>query len=127
MQVSRHNHLLHTALLMLVLSGVGHIHNHVCLDGQEPPELVHFENLGGHPDHHADEVHTDIEKELIPQVLLTKLPDQDSSLFLITCSLLLSQRQPLQRPHYLAFADRNIHPPPSALLPPLRAPPAHSV
>ncbi len=128
MQRPRHMpQLLHTALLMLVLAGAGHIHNHLCLDGQEPAALVHFENLGGHPEHHEDDAaHADIEKELMPQVLLTKMPDQDSSLFLIACALLLYEHQPLQRPLYLAFDDTDIHNPPSELLPPLRAPPTLS-
>lgn len=126
MQASRHTHLLHTTLLLLVLCGAGHIHNHVCLDGLGPPELVHFEHLGGHPDHHEDDIHADVENELMPQVLLTKVPDQDSPLFLVACALLLSQRQPPQRPHFLAFDNRNIHPPPTDLLPPLRAPPSYS-
>jgi|Laugrespbdmm15dd_1035085.scaffolds.fasta_scaffold76617_2 hypothetical protein len=118
--------LLHTALLLLVLSGVGHIHNHICLDGKEPAELVHFENLGGHPDHHEDDIHADVENELMPQVLLTKVPNQDSVLFLLTCSLLLCQHQPRQRQHYLTSDDHQNPRPPSELLPPLRAPPAHS-
>jgi hypothetical protein len=121
-------HLLHTALLLLVLCGAGHIHSHVCLDGQEPAELVHFENLGGHPDHHEDDaVHADVENELMPQILLTKAPDQDSPLFLIAASLLTTRLQPPPRPHYLAVADSDTHHPPDALLPPSRAPPSYSV
>ncbi len=119
--------MLHTALLLLVLCGAGHIHNHVCLDGQEPADFVHFETLGGHPDHHDDDAaHADVENEMMPQVLLTKVMDQDSSLFLISFSLLMMQRLAPRPVQYVAVDEKEFHRPPSALLPPLRAPPSHS-
>ena len=119
--------LLHTALLLLVFCGAGQIHNHVCLDGQEPAALVHFENLGGHPDHHDDDAaHSDIENELLPEGLLTKTLDQDGPLFAVALSLVLTERLPLQRPHYLLMDATSLHPPPFVLLPPSRAPPAYS-
>lgn len=117
---------LHTALLMLVLSCAGHIHNHVCLDGQEPPATVHFENLGGHPDHPDDGTHADVENELIPQVLLTKTLDQDTPLFLTAVALVVVEVRPLQRPLYIATDERIVYHHPSDLLPPSQAPPSHS-
>lgn len=128
MNQARPVHWLHTALLLLVLCNTGHIHNHVCLDGQEPADLVHFENLGGHPDHHEDDAaHSDIENELIPQVLLTKTLNQDSPLFALSVALMLTERLPLQRPHYLAIDAHRINLQPSALKPPSRGPPPFSV
>ncbi len=127
MKRSRVQHVLHTALLMLVLSCAGHIHNHVCLDGQEAAAVVHFENLGGHPDHADDATHDDVENELTPQVLLTKTLDQDSPLFLFSTALLLTEAFPLQRPLHFIVEDRSAYHQPAELLPPAQAPPFHSV
>lgn len=119
--------MLHTALLLLVLCGAGHVHNHVCLDGQEPADLVHFENLGGHPDHHEDDAeHADIENELMPQLLLTKTLDQDSPLIGFALSLVLTTRLPAQRPHYLAAGGPGVYLQPPDLTPPARGPPSYS-
>lgn len=121
-------HFLHTALLLVVLSGAGHIHNHVCLDGQEAEALVHFENLGGHPDHHEDDAaHSDIENELIPQMLLTKTPDQDGQLFVAAVLLVLTETLPAQRPHYVVVADGVVLRQPADLTPPSQGPPSSSV
>lgn len=118
--------LLHTALLLLVLSGAGHIHNHVCLDGQEPADLVHFENLGGHPEHEDDATHVDVENELMPQVLLAKTLGQDNPLHFATLSLLFSERPPVQGPYYLAGTASSHYLQPSELTPPSRGPPTYS-
>jgi hypothetical protein len=130
-------HFLHLGLLLLVFSGAGSIHGHVCLDGMEPPLTVHFEHLGGHPHHHdaahedepghLDTVHSDVENELLPQVLPgNKTLDQDSPVFLTAFLFIFCL--PLQRrPRYRDCSERNFHPPPTVLLPPLRAPPLYSV
>lgn len=116
---------LHTALLLLVLAGVGNIHSHLCLDGQEAAVSVHFENLNGHPQHAAEEVHVDVDNELMTQVLPGKAPDQDSPLFLTACFLLFCLRLP-SSPHYIVHQDSDYHQSPPDLLPPSRAPPHHS-
>jgi hypothetical protein len=118
--------LLHLALLLLVLSGVGSIHSHRCLDGQEPAFTVHFENLNGHPEHAVDEAHVDVEQDLTAQALPVKAPDQDSPLFLTALSFLFFCVRLPQRPPHGVQRDNHFHQPPSALLPPLRAPPHHS-
>jgi hypothetical protein len=88
---------------------------------------VHFENLGGHPDHHEDDAaHADIENELMPQVLVTKAPDQDTPLFLVAMALLLTERQSTQPPHYIIADDRGVYLQPSDLLPPSQGPPSYS-
>lgn len=120
-------HVLHTALLLLVLCGAGHIHKHICLDGQEATAVVHFENLGGHPDHDDDASHVDIENEMMPQLLLAKALDQDSPLFLTAVALVVTEMRPLQRPLYLPADERAVYHQPSDLLPPSQAPPFHSV
>lgn len=122
---SIHN-VLHTALLMLVLSCAGHIHNHVCLDGQEAPVTVHFEYLGGHPEHDDEAAHADVENEMMPQVLLTKTLNQDSPLFLMAVTLVVTDVRPLQRPLYVATEERIVYHQPSDLLPPSQAPPSYS-
>lgn len=119
--------LLHTALLLLVLCSAGQVHNHLCFDGMEPASLVHFENLGGHPDHDEDEAeHVDQENEMMPQVLLTKAPDLDSQLFIITAAFLLTERRVAHRPNYDILDERLVYHQPSDLLPPAQGPPPHS-
>jgi hypothetical protein len=118
-------HLLHTALLLLVLAGAGSIHSHVCFDGQEAPLTVHFENLSGHPDHHDDEIHVDVENKLLPQAVPGKPADQDAPLFMIAVLFLfITPKSQPQR--YRTHRDLDFHHPPADLLPPLRAPPANS-
>ncbi|MES2605151.1 MAG: hypothetical protein V4603_09445 [Pseudomonadota bacterium] len=136
-------HLLHAAMLLMVLSGIGHIHSHRCLDGQEPAQLVHFENFKGHSHHEADaahgataelshalvethhdadELHNDVENELMPEGLLYKLPDVDTHFVLLTSLLLVELLPPVQR-HYVVDNDDGLHHYTTVLLPPLRAPP----
>jgi hypothetical protein len=114
---------LHTALLLLVLAGVGNIHSHLCLDGQEPAVSVHFENLNGHPDHDDDAAtHVDVDNELMAQVLPGKSLDHDNPLFLAACLFLFCVRAP-QKPHYIVQLDSGFYQPPAHLLPPPHAPP----
>src|SRR5690606_13890768 len=84
MTQSRHaRYLLRTAMLLTVLVVVGHIHSHLCLDGQEPALSVHFEAFNGHPDHaddhYADAEHVDVENELVPQGLLASKAPVDEA------------------------------------------------
>jgi hypothetical protein len=114
---------MYTALLFLVLVGLGHVHNHICLDGQEPSSLVHFENLGGHPAHEEDATHVDVENELTPQLLSGKPVDLDAPAFLLSFSLLLLILQPRDRNWSVNLETEPYHPPPVSL-PPSRAPPS---
>lgn len=126
MQLSRLAcHYLYTALILLVLAGIGNIHSHLCLDGQEPAVSVHFENFSGHPDDEDDEAHVDVETELMVQVLPGKSIDQDSPLFLAACLFMFCMRAPQQQ-HYLVRRDSLFYQAPAYLQPPLRAPPHHS-
>jgi hypothetical protein len=124
---SRHytKNFLYTALLLLVLSCVGNIQSHLCLDGQEPAVSMHFENLSGHPEHAEEEQHVDVENDLVPQVMPGKTLDQDSPLFLIAVSLLLNLEQ-LQPQIFVVQDGVDFIQPVAALLPPLRAPPIYS-
>jgi hypothetical protein len=115
--------LLYTALLLLVLVGLGHVHNHICLDGQEPQSVVHFENLGGHPDHPDDATHADVENELTPQLLSGKPPSEDAPVLLLSFSLLFLILQPRDRNWSVTQETEPYHPPPVSL-PPSRAPPS---
>ena len=116
---------------LLVLAGVGHIHAHVCLDGKEPAQTVHFENLPSlahHDDHgdHADDAdHVDVENDLIPQGLLFKAPNHDVPLFLLVLAVLPTLEAPASQEYSTVHSFSLIHPPPS-LLPPSRAPPVRS-
>jgi hypothetical protein len=116
---------LHSALLLMVLSGIGHIHSHQCLDGQEPAMQVHFENFKGHPQHPADELHVDVEHELTPAGLPGKPPEQDSPYVLLASVLLFVLPQPA-RPQLLISSQPNDYQAHAELLPPLRGPPALS-
>jgi hypothetical protein len=116
---------LHTALILLVLAGVGNIHSHLCLDGQEPAISVHFENLNGHPDHEGDKAHDDVDNELMTEVLPGKSVDQDNPLFLAAVCFLFCVRVP-QRQYYVVHRESRLTEIPAYLQPPLRAPPHHS-
>ena len=116
---------LYTALIFLVLAGIGNIHSHLCLDGQEPAVSVHFENLNGHPDHEGDEAHVDVDNELMAQVLPGKSVDQDNPLFLAAVCLLFSIRVP-QKSYSVVTRESGFSESPVYLQPPLRAPPHHS-
>lgn len=117
--------LLYTTLLLMVLVGVGHIHSHICLDGQEPAALVHFENLGEHPEHDLGEIHTDIEQELSPEFVAGKLLGHDVMLFLVA-TLIQDQAESTLAGQIYTEDEKQYFSPQTSLLPPPRAPPAHS-
>jgi hypothetical protein len=112
-------------LILLVLAGVGNIHSHLCLDGQEPAVSVHFENLSGHPNHDDDEVHVDVENEMMTQMLPGKPVDHDNPLFLAAVCFLFCVRAP-QKQHYIVLRESDFDQAPAYLQPPLRAPPHRS-
>lgn len=117
---------LHTAALILVLALVGNINSHYCFDGQEPPVTVHFENINGHPGHESqDQKHSDVDREVLSDILLTKLPDQDQPLFLSALLFLFVFVAPSRQ----QTSPDNVSPYwqiPTSLRPPLRAPPRSS-
>ena len=117
--------LLYTSLLLMVLVGAGHIHSHICLDGQELAALVHFENLGDHPVHDASEIHTDIEQELNPELVAGKLLGHDVMLFLAASLIQDQAESTLAGQIYTEDKDRYFSSQ-TSLLPPPRAPPAYS-
>lgn len=116
---------LYFATLLLVLAGVGNIHNHWCFDGQEPPLTVHFENFNNHTEHEEGIDIVDVESESIPGTLLVKNQTQDGQVFVLALSLLISLQAP-QRLRHVDHADLIVPREPFSVLPPSRAPPAHS-
>lgn len=134
--------MLRAAMLMTVLLVVGHIHSHLCLDGQESGVSVHFETFSGHPDHdddHAleiaghhhdgdiDQHHNDVENELVPQGLLaSKAPGHDAPpVLLLAFALQLAYQPSSSQLHYQRRDELN-HPPHVPLFPPSRGPPSYS-
>ncbi|HTR00922.1 MAG TPA: hypothetical protein VMH83_13070, partial [Candidatus Acidoferrum sp.] len=115
------------AVLMLVLTGIGHVHGHICLDGKEPPMTVHFENLQGAA-HQVDEgPHTDIENELTQDGLPGKAPDMGQGPGVFLLAFLLLPCLVRQRGQFFDWSDPGDAPhSPTPLLPPLRAPPSRS-
>lgn len=112
-----------TAILILVLISAGDIHSHFCFDGQEPAVSLHFENLNGHPDHSEDEsAHNDFEAELSVNTLLIKFSDFGQLLIANTVSDTFVQVQFKQAIGPIT-ESAPIPEQPSAVLPPLRAPP----
>ena len=103
---------------------IGGAVSHYCFDGLEPPVSIHFDNLSGHVQH-ADEVgHTDVEKQVLADNLLSKLFEVDSMLVilaLITITLFpLGNAQAYSRlVLYQSSRAKNFQPP-------LRAPPLYS-
>ena len=117
---------LHLAVLILVLALVGDINSHYCFDGQEPPVSVHFENLNGHPDHQDQEQqHSDVEREVLSDILLTKAPDQDQPLFVSALLFLFALVAPTRQQAYPDTVALYLQIP-TSLRPPLRAPPRSS-
>lgn len=115
-------HLLYAALAFMVLANLGHAHAHLCLDGQEPPAVVYFENFGGNPFQHADDVHVDVESELTSQMLSNTKAQQGVMVFLLACSLLFSVPEASGQA-FSASLETIDYLPPLRLNPPSRAPP----
>ena len=115
-------HLLYAALAFMMLANLGHAHAHLCLDGQEPPAVVYFENFGGNPLHLEEDVHVDVERELAQQMLSSSNAQQSVMVFLLACSLLLPVPEATGQPLPLA-AEAVVYFSPPRLNPPSRAPP----
>ena len=112
-------------LLFIVLTlRVGGAVSHYCFDGLEPLVTVHFDNLSGHIEHDDKLGHTDVEKQVLSDNLLSKLFELESVLVIISL-FLISQLPRSGNPAYSQLAtqlssDRR------AFLPPQRAPPKAS-
>lgn len=116
-------HLLYAALAFMVLANLGHAHAHHCMDGQEPPVVVYFENFGGGPLQHADEVHVDVESELTSQMLSATKAQQGVMVFLLACSLLIPLPEASGQSFSVSLETIDYLSPPR-LNPPSRAPPS---
>lgn len=114
------------AVLCLLLTQVGNIYAHVCLDGQEPLVSLHFENLESHPEHpDSDRKHDDVEVALSEVPLLVKAKSGLDLGAVLLVRLLL----PVEHPKAIYRLQRTVtvNPPLNYLLqPPLRGPPAIS-
>jgi hypothetical protein len=114
------HHLAVVALLFWLLSNWAGTHGHYCFDGQEPPMSVHMDVMGGHLEHHPDEIHQDADIDLT-QSILAKLSKIELDMLLLIALVLVLVRLPaiLLSSTYLSFC------PPAALYrrPLLRAPP----
>lgn len=107
----------------LVFQQAGDIHSHFCLDGKEPAVSLHFENLGGHPDHDEEEqVHNDYESELSINALQAKSSGTDF-VYLINLFPELFTVLSGQQNFSITVIESFIQKDSSAYLPPLRAPP----
>lgn len=113
-----------TCVAVLVMPAVG-VHMHVCLDGQEPPQSLHWGDGGVHVDaDHTGGSHADVEIALLDEALAKNLASgwdmpalpETGLLFLPPLLKALAPNhdrasiQPLAREHFFR--------------PPLRAPPA---
>lgn len=70
------------ALAFWLLSNWAGAHGHFCFDGQEPPVSMHMDVMGGHLEHHGEEVHQDADVDLV-QSALAKLSKIDLGLVLL--------------------------------------------
>ena len=100
-------HLAFVALAFWLLSNWAGAHGHFCFDGQEPPVSVHMDVMGGHLEHHGDEVHQDADIELT-QSALAKLSKIDLGLILLAALALalLILPTPVFTSAYRAFYPR---------------------
>jgi hypothetical protein len=100
-------HFAFLALAFWLLSNWAGAHGHFCFDGQEPPVSVHMDVMGGHLDHHADEVHQDADIDLA-QSALAKLSKIDLGLVLLAALALalLILPTPIFTSAYRAFYPR---------------------
>lgn len=113
-------HLAFLALAFWLLSNWAGAHGHFCFDGQEPPVSVHMDVMGGHLEHHGNEVHQDADIDLV-QSALAKLSKIDLGLVLLAALALalLILPTPIFTSAYRAFYPRvSLH-----WRPLLRAPP----
>lgn len=89
------------ALAFWLLSNWAGAHGHFCFDGQEPPVSMHMDVMGGHLEHHGDEVHQDADIDPV-QSALAKLSKLDLGLVLLAALALA-----LLIPPILVFTSAN--------------------
>jgi hypothetical protein len=113
------------ALLLAALLTVrgGGAHLHLCFDGSEPPSSLHFEDAGHHEEHHVDQVHDDLDLDLVSDAA-TKFGKLSLDLYLLLFAGLF-----FLLPRMGFLLRRGPEPPvrasdPLLLLPPPRGPPA---
>jgi len=111
-------------LLVLLCLRVGGAVSHYCFDGLEPPVTIHFDNLNGHIDHDGELGHTDVEKQVLSDNLISKLFELDSVLLITAMFLLalLSQSRGQEYLHRVIEQTSHVN----KYRPPLRAPPLAS-
>lgn len=109
------------ALVLWLLTSWGGVHNHFCMDGQEPAVSVHLDILQGAHDSTHDQAGLDVDADSDKPVL-TKFVKTDLPLLLITVLLSVSLL-PLRLPGILLYRAHIFIRRINALRPPLRAPP----
>lgn len=112
-------------LLFVLLSlPAGGAVGHYCFDGLEPPVTVHFDSFSGHEEHDQDSGHTDVEKELLADNLLSKVFEFDSQQIIsVALSFSVLPQSRVQNSWNEEVQTSNQH---FSLLPPPRAPPLNS-
>jgi hypothetical protein len=108
------------ALVLWLLTSWGGVHNHFCVDGQEPAVSVHLDIMQGAHDSAHDQTGLDVDTD--SGSLLTKLVNTDLPLLLIMVLFSVSLLQ-LRLPGILPCRPRLLIQRINALRPPLRAPP----
>lgn len=114
--------LVYLLLVVMLLLRIGGAVSHYCFDGMEPAVTIHFDNLNGHVEHDAAAGHTDIEKQVLSDNLLSKIFEVDlllaiTVLFLLALLPLGNGYSYLQLVVQLRNQSKNFRPP-------LRAPPS---
>lgn len=116
--------LVYLLLFVLLALRIGGAVSHYCFDGLEPPVSIHFDNLSGHVEHADDVGHTDVEKQVLADNLLSKIFEVDSMLVIL--ALIVVMLFPLGNAQ--SYSQLALYHPSRAknFQPPLRAPPLYS-
>lgn len=122
---SKHSLLLVTACVAILAMRVTGVHLHLCFDGQEPAQSLHWTDAGIHESEaHVASTHSDVDLSLFGDALIKKLPsgfDLPALLgfvfALFTLSLVPVSHRPDRAQVHSKSRDRYFQPP-------LRAPPA---
>ena len=118
--ISIHNKAICLALIIWLFANLSGMHVHYCFDGQEPLMSTHFDVLGGHPVHAAEDNHEDVDDENFTPVFF-KIFHLD---ILLLCAALLLVLLPfIDKPRFTFRKNPPLWRAPQQLRPPLRAPP----
>jgi hypothetical protein len=117
-------------VVMLLLSSVGNVYGHLCLDGQEPAVSVHLDNLKGvselHADHEGDaQAHNDYEVALQSSALVLKIKPLQDFVQVLPVSILVQVIE-YKPAFHTPDSSVPVWQAPATLYPPLRAPPVFS-